>query len=48
MTSEAEKKCALDVNELLRSTNRSYQIARGSPKETMQLNLVFEEENWSG
>jgi hypothetical protein len=34
----------LDVNELLRSTNRSYQIARGSPKDTMQLNLVFEEE----
>jgi hypothetical protein len=29
----------LDVNELLRSTNRSYQIARGSPDGTMQLNL---------
>ena len=29
----------LDVNELLRSTNRNYQIARGSPDGTMQLNL---------
>ena len=38
----------LDVNELLRSTNRSYQIARGSPKDTMQLNLVFEEEKQGG
>ena len=34
----------LDVSELLRSTNRSYQIARGSPQDTMQLNLVFKEE----
>ena len=38
----------LDVNELLRSTNSSYQIARGSPKDTMQLNLVFEEEKQGG
>ena len=29
----------LDVNELLRSTNRNYQIARGSPDGSMQLNL---------
>jgi hypothetical protein len=29
----------LDVNELLRSTNRSYQVARGSPVETQQLAL---------
>jgi len=29
----------LDVNELLRSTNRNYQIARGSPDETSQLSL---------
>ena len=29
----------LDVNELLRSTNRNYQITRGSPDGTMQLNL---------
>jgi len=38
----------LDVSELLRSTNRSYQIARGSPKDTMQLDLVFEEETEGG
>jgi len=29
----------LDVNDLLRSTNRSYQIARGSPDGSMQLEL---------
>ena len=29
----------LDVNELLRSTNRAYQIARGSPDGTLQLEL---------
>jgi hypothetical protein len=29
----------LDVNELLRSTNRSYQIARGSPDGSLQLDL---------
>ena len=29
----------LDVNELLRSTNRTYQIARGSPDGTLQLAL---------
>ena len=33
----------LDVNELLRSTNRSYQIARGSPDGTMQLALFATE-----
>jgi adenylate cyclase class IV len=38
----------LDVSELLRSTNRSYQITRGSPQDTMQLNLVFEEEKEGG
>ena len=29
----------LDVNELLRSTNRNYQIARGSPDGSLQLDL---------
>jgi hypothetical protein len=29
----------LDISELLRSTNRSYQITRGSPVSTMQLSL---------
>jgi hypothetical protein len=29
----------LDVNELLRSTNRTYQLARGSPDGAMQLEL---------
>ena len=38
----------LDVSELLRSTNRSYQTSRGSPQDTMQLNLVFEEEKEGG
>jgi len=38
----------LDVSELLRSTNRSYQIARGSPSDKMQLSLVFEEKNEGG
>ena len=38
----------LDVSELLRSTNRSYQVARGSPKDKMQLILEFIEENEGG
>jgi len=38
----------LDVSELLRSTNRSYQVARGSPKDKMQLILEFKEENEGG
>ena len=38
----------LDVSELLRSTNCSYQVARGSPQDTMQLNLVFKEEDEGG
>jgi len=38
----------LDVSELLRSTNRSYQTARGSPQDTMQLNLVFTAEDEGG
>jgi hypothetical protein len=29
----------LDVSELLRSTNRDYQVARGSPDDSLQLNL---------
>jgi hypothetical protein len=33
----------LDVNELLRSTNRNYQIIRGSPSDKMQLCLEFKE-----
>jgi hypothetical protein len=35
----------LDVNELLRSTNRSYQIARGSPPDKLQMILEFKKEN---
>ena len=31
----------LDLNELLRSTNRNYQITRGSPDVTMQLSLFM-------
>jgi len=31
----------LDLNELLRSTNRNYQITRGSPDGTMQLSLFM-------
>jgi hypothetical protein len=38
----------LDVNELLRSTNRSYQIARGSPPDKRQLMLEFKEEDEGG
>ena len=38
----------LDVSELLRSTNRSYQITRGSPQDRMQLILEFKEENQGG
>jgi hypothetical protein len=38
----------LDVFELLRSTNRSYQIARGSPPDKLQLILEFKEENEGG
>jgi len=33
----------LDVSELLRSTNRSYQYARGSPEGTIQLALFATE-----
>ena len=32
----------LDVSELLRSTNRDYQLARGSPDGSLQLNLFGE------
>ena len=38
----------LDVSELLRSTNRGYQVARGSPIDKMQLILEFKEENEGG
>ena len=38
----------LDVNELLRSTNRSYQIARGSPPDRLQLMLEFKKKNEGG
>jgi hypothetical protein len=38
----------LDVNELLRSTSRSYQIARGSPPDKLQMILEFKEENEGG
>jgi IS4 transposase len=37
----------LDVNELLRSTNRNYQIARGSPDGSLQLAL-FDERKGGG
>ena len=38
----------LDLKELLRSTNRSYQIARGSPTDKLQMILEFKEENDGG
>ena len=38
----------LDISELLRSTNRSYQITRGSPRGSLQLSLVFKEEKEGG
>lgn len=38
----------LDLNELLRGTNRSYQIARGSAPDTLQMILEFKEENEEG
>ena len=38
----------LDVSELLRSTNRSYQKSRGSPRDKMQLSLVFKKEKVGG
>ncbi|MDF1576601.1 MAG: hypothetical protein P1P86_15555, partial [Bacteroidales bacterium] len=38
----------LDVSELLRCTNRSYQLVRGSPKNKLQLILEFKEENEGG